>query len=379
MAADYSELDELAFGLGPAEVVRQVTRANANGRGKPTSGPIRDDEVIEGVIGRNSTAVLYGDSNSGKTFLAIDLASCIASGVAWMGRRVVQGVVIYLATEAAKSVEIRVQARQAQLGTVLDALYVVRTPLNFFTSQTDVSDVIQLVRRVEAETGQKVLLIVADTLARISAGANENSGEDMSIVIANAEAIRAATTASFMWVHHSGKDAARGARGWSGIRAAIDTEIEVTADEARGTRAAEVTKQRDLPGKGQRIGFKLTPVVIGRNRWGADRTTCIVEPTDAPPRQRAKRRSELAGAIVEFLTAHGTGCLRGALAKHFEGRYVRTSIYREIGKLIDEGTLIHVGNVVALPGPPVSPTVSNCLQETSGDSRGGLSPCLLPP
>lgn len=107
-----------------------------------------DDELIEGVIGRNSTAVLFGDSNSGKTFLAIDLASCIASGAAWMGRRVVQGLVIYLATEAAKSVEIRVQARQAQFGIVLDALYVVRTPLNFFTSQTDVSDLIHESPRV---------------------------------------------------------------------------------------------------------------------------------------------------------------------------------------------------------------------------------------
>lgn len=339
-----------------------------------------DDELIEGILGRSSTAVLYGDSNSGKTFLAIDMAASVDAGREWMGRPTVPGAVVYLATEAAKSVETRVRLWQSHHGIALESLYVVRSPVNFFDSAADVSAVVDLVRRAEEETGRQVVLIVADTLARISAGANENSGEDMGIVMANADAIRAATSATFLWIHHCGKDAARGARGWSGIRAHIDTEIEVTADEATGIRTAEVTKQRDLPSKGQRIGFRLLPIAIGRNRWGTERSSCVLQSADAPPpRAKGKRQSEIAGAITEFLTAHGRGCLRAALAKHFDGRYLRASVYREVNKMLDDGLLIHVGNIVALPGAPESPTVSNCGQETVGDSREGLSPTVSSP
>ncbi len=45
--------------------------------------------------------------------------------------------------------------------------------------------------------------------------------------------IRQETGACVLFVHHSGKDAAKGARGHSLLRAAIDTEIEVKATTLR--------------------------------------------------------------------------------------------------------------------------------------------------
>ena len=156
-----------------------------------------------------------------------------------------------------------------------------------------------------------------------------------------------------MLIHHSGKDAARGMRGWSGLRAATDTEIEVTSDELAGTRTAEITKQRDMGGKGDRIGFRLETVDMGLGKWGKQRTSCVVEPTLAAEKPvRGKRPSEVAGAITEFLTVRGTGCKRGAMVKHFEDRYRSTSIYREITKMLDAGMLIESAGVVALPGRP---------------------------
>jgi len=100
----------------------------------------------------------------------------------------------------------------------------------------------------------------ADTLARLSAGANKNAGQDMGLVVRRFDRIRAECNAHFLLVHHSGKAAAAGARGWSGVRAAMDTEIEVT-DTPAG-RCAEITKQRDLPTKGARIGFILKLVML---------------------------------------------------------------------------------------------------------------------
>lgn len=319
-----------------------------------------DDELIEGTIGRIAMVVLYGDSNSGKTFLAVEMGHAVALGQDWLGRRTSQGLVLYLATEAAESVRMRVRARRRHTGEPAPGLVVVTSPVNFFDGVADVSAVISLVDAIETELQGKVVLIVADTLARISAGANENNGQDMGVVLKHADALRLATGATFLWVHHTGKDAAKGMRGWSGMRAAIDTEIEVTADEATGLRSAEITKQRDLPGKGDRIGFRLLPVPMGVNRWGTERTSCVVAASDAPEkRARGRRVSEIAGAITELLTQHGTGMLRGHVVKHFEGRYTSSAVYRELKSMATDGRLIEGAGVVAMPGKPTVAGVPN--------------------
>ena len=339
-----------------------------------------DDELIEGTIGRGAMVVLYGDSNSGKTFAAIDMGASVARGIDWLDRQTDSGLVVYLATESPGSVETRLRAYQGYHGCRVPGFVIVRSPISLFDGQADTTAIIGLVDQLESEHGAKVVLIIGDTLARLVAGANENSGEDMGIVVRNIDTIRNATGAAFVLIHHSGKDATRGARGWSGLRAATDTEIEVTSDEATGLRTAEITKQRDLPGKGDRLGFRLELINLGKNRWGTMRGSCVVVPADAPAKQsRGKRPSEIEGAIVEFMTQRGSGCLRGALVKHFEGRYARPSVYREVNKMLDAGLLIECAGAVALPGRPVvSPTVSNCLNETTRDAVK-LSPTVSSP
>lgn len=337
--------DEPAFDAPP---LRHVTADKLD-----TDERIFDDELVEGVIGKATLAVLYGDSNSGKTFLAIDIAGAVERSARWMGRNTDGGLVLYLATEAAASVELRAAAYRKRHGAKLAGLVIVQSPINLYDSKADVSKVVALARHYERKTGRRVVLVIGDTLARIAAGANENSGEDMGVVMRNADAIREALDATFLWIHHCGKDAAKGMRGWSGMRAAIDTEIEVTSDDSTGQRCAEVTKQRDLPGKGERIGFRLEPVPMGRNRWGNERSSAIVVGTDAPPRSaKGKRPSEIAGAIVEFLTARGTGCRKGALVKHFEGRYTSSAVYRELRRMVNEGMLNESAGIVAMPGKP---------------------------
>jgi putative DNA primase/helicase len=312
-----------------------------------------DDELVEGVIGRAAMAVLYGDSNSGKTFLAIEVGAAVCQCQPLLGRPTAGGVVVYLATEAAASVRLRLRAYQRFHGVRVPGFVIVQSPINLFDGDADVTAVLALVTEIERLIGEKVELIIGDTLARISAGANENSGEDMGVVLKHADTIRSATGATFLWVHHTGKDQAKGMRGWSGMRAAIDTEIEVTVDEATGLRSAEITKQRDLPGKGDRIGFRLEQVPLGVNRWGTPRGSCAVVASDAPAKPaRGKRPSEVAGAITEYLNECGGGRLRGVVAKHFDGRYRSTSVYREINKMLDAGLLIETAGIVALAGGP---------------------------
>jgi phage/plasmid primase-like uncharacterized protein/KaiC/GvpD/RAD55 family RecA-like ATPase len=236
------------------------------------------DELVEGLMTIGSSVVVYGDSNSGKTFWALSVATAIATGTECYGRKTDPGLVIYLASEAPASIRSRMQAIKKHHGCDLQNLAMVPVPMNFHNGDQDAHDVIELVRAIEQIKGKPVRLIIGDTLARMSAGANENSGEDMGPVMARFDQVATATGAALMIIHHNGKDAAKGARGWSGIRAHIDTEIEVI--EKEGIRMVNVTKQRELPSKGEAIYFKLEVIEMGISKFGGAATTCVAIPDD---------------------------------------------------------------------------------------------------
>jgi putative DNA primase/helicase len=293
------------------------------------------DELVEGMLIAGDGSILYGDSNSGKTFFVIDLACAIARGVDWFGRKTEPGLVIYLAAESPASVRRRLQAYQKHHNVRVINFAIVQSPVDLFDGEADTDAIIQTVRLLEKQCGQKARLIVGDTLARLSAGANENAGQDMGLVVRHFDRIRNECNAHFMLIHHSGKNAAAGARGWSGVRAAVDTEIEVT-DSSAG-RCAEITKQRDLDTKGARIGFSLEPIKLGLTKWRSQATSCVVIPADAPKKQSSKRLSEIAGAIVEYLLASKNCVKKAELVKHFANRYSSSGIYRETKKLVEAG------------------------------------------
>jgi hypothetical protein len=172
----------------------------------------------------------------------------------------------------------RIQAMKKYMEINLENLAVVPVPVNFYSNDGDAADVVELVKAVSKARNMPVHLIIGDTLARMSAGANENSGEDMAPVMARFDQVAKATGAAITIIHHNGKNAAAGARGWSGIRAHIDTEIEVTVEN--DTRMATVTKQRELPGKGDVIHFKLDIVEMGVSKFGGKATTCVAIPDE---------------------------------------------------------------------------------------------------
>ncbi len=76
------------------------------------------------------------------------------------------------------------------------------------------------------------------------------------------------------FVHHTGKDPAKGARGSSSLFAAADLVILVM------DKAATVEKVRDGVA-GERFGFELEPIKIGVDSDGDDVYTCLLNATEA--------------------------------------------------------------------------------------------------
>lgn len=248
--------------------------------------------IVKGVLDLGAMSVVYGPSNSGKTFFALDIAYHVAIDHSWRAQRVAGGSVLYLAAEGGNGIANRIVGLRKTSG-VLDVPFALRRAgLDLLNPDADTERVIKLAEEVAKRAPLR--LIVIDTLSRVIAGGDENGPVDMTAFIKNVDRIRHATGAHIMIVHHTGKDAAKGARGHSSLRAATDTEIEVSVDETE-MRSAKVTKQRDLPG-GEEFAFKLDAVALGVDDDGDTVTTCVVLPVEKqaqaddflPPRATCK-------------------------------------------------------------------------------------------
>jgi hypothetical protein len=279
---DYATPDAISFDLPAAETaVRAPSPERSNLEWFDDIVPALGGRyLVKDMLDQAAMAVVYGASNSGKTFFVADLAFHIAIGAPWRGRRVTQAAVLYLAAEGGRGIVNRIAAMRLEHGVADVPFALRRAGLDLLKSQADLQHVADLMGEVAGRYPDLPRLIVIDTLSRIMAGGDENSAQDMTALIRNIDAIREVTGAHIILVHHTGKDSARGARGHSSLRAATDTEIEISTGEDGGPRMAMVTKQREYQG-GEVFPFTLKPVPLGTDPDGDDVSSCVVEHADA--------------------------------------------------------------------------------------------------
>lgn len=252
---------------------------------------------VKHLLPRASLAMIYGASGAGKSFAAIDLALAIARGNPYghpaSAVKSNPGAVIYVAAEGAGGIGQRLLA-YAKHHNISSAD--LAAPFKVLAAAPDLSnaeDVARIVHAANTQLNAPPALIVMDTFAQVTPGLDENS-KDVQQAISMANELIARLSCTVLLIHHAGKDEARGARGWSGIRAAVDTELHVLKDKQDDPDVApqwlmEVTKQKD--GRDDlKFWFSLRPIHIGTDEDGEDITSMVVEhlpPTnpDGTPRQ----------------------------------------------------------------------------------------------
>jgi hypothetical protein len=237
-------------------------------------------QLVSGLLQTGSLFVVYGESNSGKTFFMLDLALAVAAGQPWRSKRCRKGLVIYIAGEGASSVRARVAAYRLKHPEMPGSLPFAIIPQAVdFLDADSIAALAAAIAAAEIHCGQSAALVIIDTFARAVAGGDENSAKDVGLAVAAADRIRAETGAAVGFVHHAGKDPSKGARGSSALRAATDTEVLIEGQT--GQRIATVSKQRDLE-NGERMPFELESVEIGIDpEDGTAITSCVVRHTDA--------------------------------------------------------------------------------------------------
>lgn len=234
--------------------------------------------IIKGVLPKADLAVLFGESGSGKSFAALDMAVDIAEGTSWRGHITKPGRVVYIAAEGAGGFRKRLAAIAVQRGLDLTQLNI--GVISDAPNLMEKADALDVAKAIHAAGGAD--LVIVDTFAQVMPGANENAGEDVGKALSHCKGIHRATGAMVMLVHHSGKDSSKGARGWSGLRAAADVELEVV--RADDNRSLTVTKLKDGE-DGAEFAFKLETVVLGLDEDGEEITSCIVEHSEGKVRR----------------------------------------------------------------------------------------------
>lgn len=303
----------------------QVVSAGEFSRGKHPGW------IIKGILPSGDLIVVYGDSGSGKTFAVLDMAMAISRGVDWRGRKVHQGRVIYIAAEGGGGFRKRLAAYAQHHGLELDDLPfgVIHAAPNFLLKD----DALDVARAVEAAGGADV--IVVDTFAQVMPGGNENSGEDMGKALAHCRGIGRKTGAVMIMVHHSGKDSSKGARGWSGLRAAADAQIEILKSPT-GTRVIRVDKQKDGDDQVE-LGFDLEIVPIGIDEDGDVIDSCVVVEASMPVMGkgtdgRRKPMGEWERRVMEVVSEFAIGQSAGIEVKAVVEEVARRSPAPESGR-----------------------------------------------
>lgn len=267
------------FDTGPPETRATLTYERFDDIALPRAR----NYLIKGLLDTDAMSVIYGASGVGKTHVTLDLAFHVAIGKPWRNMPTEPGLVVYVAAEGGNSLRKRILALRKKYAAEIAAtgrvpLAIVAAPVNLLDPKADVQPLIELARQAAADFDCPPAWIIIDTLSRAMAGGNENSSEDMGALVMNADTIRTAFRCHFSFVHHSGKDAAKGARGHSLLRAATDTEIEVEKGETDTRGQISATKQRDME-TGPPHEWAIETVGIGTDDDGEPLTSAIaVEP-----------------------------------------------------------------------------------------------------
>ena len=164
----------------------------------------------------------------------------LAAGLDYRGRRVVQTPVIYVALEGHAGIENRIIAAAAEIGAEIGA-DLDKTPFALIKASDNFRDptIAAKLGATVAQIGKPAVAVIDTYTAALGAGGNDCRPDDVTAFLENIKATLLAQQHTVLLLHHFGKDASRGGRGWSGLVAALDFEWEIDRDDDLGLCASQ--------------------------------------------------------------------------------------------------------------------------------------------
>lgn len=212
--------------------------------------------VVEGFLLRTEVTLLSAEPKIGKTWVLLQLAHCVAAGVAFLGWRTEPGAVLYI------NGEVGAGAMQQRARMVAERLGVEDPPVYFVNALDEPMPLTlqTLERRIKATVAAlgvagKVALVILDPLYVVMGGLDENSASDVSGACLTFKRIGHDLNAAVVVAHHTGKGDPAGktandrSRGSSAFAATVDNPLSLIrkSEDAEAKVAQLGGRWRNLP------------------------------------------------------------------------------------------------------------------------------------
>lgn len=259
--------------------------------------------LIENILTDNGLSMIWGRSGAMKSFVALDMALCVATGLPWHGHATRQGLTIYLAAEGAHGLGRRAIGWRRSRGKDLPKPAFKLIPHGLALTSDDLNALCEAILTLDV----KPVLIVIDTLARTIGAGDENKTPDMNAYVNAADQIREATGANVLIIHHSGVHEEKRERGSNALRGAADTVIKVArkGDTLDIINQAPEGKQKDAE-EFKTVKLRTAKVAFTHN--DTEQTTLILNlreddgPADADEDAAPQRMGKNETSIIKALT-----------------------------------------------------------------------------
>ncbi|MGC8919450.1 AAA family ATPase [Streptomyces sp. PG2] len=238
------------------------------------------EPLLGDLLQLNTTARIIGPSGTFKSFILLDMAGHIGTGMQWHGHYVRQGTVVYLVAEGEQGIRKRVRAWEQHYGVRMDNVVFLPRPVQAKSPEWLVFT--ELARQMEPS------FVVIDTQARVSVGVEENSNKEMGEVVDRMDELRRATGACIGLVHHTGHVGEHG-RGASSVKGAMQSEINVKKSGEKISNivlTVKASKQKDEE-EGNDLQFGLKRIALDGEYKpdGRPVTSLVLQTLDAIPAQ----------------------------------------------------------------------------------------------
>jgi len=179
---------------------------------------------IKGFMPSGELGEIFGASASRKTFLALDIATCVHNGIEWHGMEVTKCNVLYVCGEGKNGVRKRISAFSNHYN-VEEAMHILPTTIDM-----KMEDSMQLLAKDIKDIKGNYGLVIIDTLNANTSGA-EDSADDFASMKRNLEKYLVKDGRMVAWVHHTGNVEGTRSRGTSARYAGVDWSVQVKKDE----------------------------------------------------------------------------------------------------------------------------------------------------
>jgi hypothetical protein len=257
--------------------------------------------LVEDHFPEKSINEIWGESGSGKSFYALDVALSVAHGINFLGQfKTVKSSVLYIASEGWDGIFKRGKAWEQAHGLALpDNILICPNAVNLPEEWES------FIKAVKVKFGGYPRLLIIDTLNWNFGNGDENSTKDMTRFTHAIREINALTGATIIIIHHSGKDISKGSRGAYSLKCALNAEIYIEGNGVPLTSCKVMCKkQKDAP------AFKTYHLLAKHYEVGDKYGSLALEPMDNVENDWQTLRQEnlkLSQFLQDLTATYGNG------------------------------------------------------------------------